>query len=111
VKEKILVSALILIQCGCASKQPCPDVSEEPVSECRAKQACIGNKWTHGIALILGGMGAGANGTNQAQKTTDDCIDRNLSAQRSNAGIQSAEVKCVSERISNTEIVTKCAPN
>lgn len=105
---KVLLSlAAIVFMSNCASKSTCADISEEPVSTCRAKNACGGVGTS--LAIIFGGMGAGMSGQqNQAANNYNACIDNNLSAQRANAGVRSNNYKCETVKISDTESKTSC---
>jgi hypothetical protein len=114
----LTIAIILLAISACASKEPCPDVIQEPVSLCRAKQECngssTGSKILHGIALALGGMGAGMSGNpnnNAAAAQERQCIDSSLSSQRANAGLPSNALVCESEKISDTETITHCRPN
>lgn len=82
---------------GCAStKRPCPSVEEESVSLCRANRACMPSGFLGNLGLILGGG-----------SVVDACVDRNLSAQRLNAGIKSNSATCYSEKIGD-RVKTVC---
>lgn len=68
---------------GCASAKKCPDVSEEAVSICRAQIACKPSA----ASAFFGGFSAGFNHTsNQSENNYNACLDRNLVAQKANAG-------------------------
>lgn len=100
---------MIIMTVGCASNRNCPD---EAVSICRAKQEC-GNGGISAFAMVLGGIGSGLSGQrNQANDQYNRCIDNSLRAQRNNTGTvgpaNTADVKCETERISDTEVITKC---
>ena len=91
----------------------CPNIVEEPVSMCRAKIACggksLGSKILTALSMMLSGAGAGAHGHNQAAAQNERCIDDNLDAQRSSAGLPVAtRVHCESIRTSNNTVETNC---
>jgi hypothetical protein len=101
---------LLTVTTACASSQKCPDVSEEAVSSCRAEVACGKGKFSTALAMILGGMGAGASGSsrNQASDNYDTCVARNLSAQKANAGLQDNTQHCTSRRVADDRVETDC---
>lgn len=102
--KTILVSLVVFLS-SCASKEVCPDINQEPVSYCRAKQACTKNKTLAFIGVFLGGIGGGRN---DAANTIESCVDRNISAQKANTGIVSNDYRCISKDVGNGKIETQC---
>lgn len=64
---------------GCATtpKKYCPSISEEPISICRAKQACAHGGTKLGIFLTGVGGGDGVTPYNR-------CVERDLIVQEAN---------------------------
>ena len=103
---------LLLVIVGCAGSPTCRTEIEEPVSQCRAHRACISSsssgKALQFIANLLGGMGSGLAGDPQAPSQTEICIEREMSNQRANAGIEDTTQRCKIRRTSRNELAVEC---
>lgn len=100
---------LCMLLTGCAGSRTCPDESVEAVSVCRAEAACGRGTARNFFATLLGGMGSGMSGQrNGAVDVYDQCVDRNLRAQKLNAGIPDNSVRCKSRRVASDEFETTC---
>ena len=79
---------ILLTHCKSADKsESCKNATEEPISTCRAKQACRNHNTSVGLGV---GFGIGANtqfGVGQRIGTDDytNCIDRELDQQKAEA--------------------------
>ncbi len=77
----------------------CLPPEEEPVSRCRAEKNCSKNRGLTTAALALGAIGAGNTGRNKAAEQLSDCIDSDLSTQKSRAGLPVGDkTKCRTEK-------------
>lgn len=101
--------ALFLILSSCATMSDCPTAEQERVSNCRAEITCGKGSVRLGLAAFFGGMGSGMNHTRDSSMDNyHNCVDREMSAQMANAGIQDNSVKCVSEKVSDDRVETRC---
>lgn len=105
-----IIFLLAFVSVGCASKtlSDCPAEIIEPVSTCRAEVQCGKGKFMTYFAIMLSGAGAGSSGRNQAMDNYNQCIENNLDAQRSNAGIQSTTLNCTSTDLGGGMSKTVC---
>lgn len=108
--KTIFVITSILFLSGCAGKQisDCSTVQQESVSQCRAEAVCGKGKWSTGMGFVMSGMGAGSSGKNLAVENYSSCVDRDLDAQRSNAGIQSTVLNCQTKDLGDGISKTTC---
>lgn len=100
---KLIIIIASLMVSACASKQPCKDALEEPVSQCRAEAECHPGA----LALVLGGMGAGANGSNPVQTSRKQCVIDNMAAQARKAGKPVVSTHCMSTA-DGEDVSTNC---
>ncbi len=103
--KKLSIYFMILFLSSCATSRMCPSVEAEPVSTCRAKAECGGG------GAAIGMMLAGFNPTsrpNSAIVQYDQCIENSLSAQRSNAGVQSNNYNCKTVETYPGHFESKC---
>jgi len=79
-------AVLVMIAAGCAGKPVCRNEIEEPISVCRAERSCGKGSFGLGLGMALSGMGAGmSHSSNQSVDNYNQCVDRNLYAQKLNA--------------------------
>ena len=104
-RTKIVSLTIGLLMVGCASARVCPSVGNEAISLCRAEAACGKGSAGNIIGTIFGNVGGGEN---SAVRNYNNCIDRNLIAQRINSGVQSTSVRCVSTRLATDQVETRC---
>lgn len=69
---------------------------------------CGNGSFLHGLAMVLGGAGTAYGGKNQASDNYNSCVENQLDAMRSNAGIPNNTIRCISRQIASDEIQTVC---
>jgi hypothetical protein len=86
---KILFAVVMVYFCiGCTTTKKCSDISDEPVSPCRAQQACGQGTARMYFAFILGGIGSGLTGQpNAVVDNYNKCVDSDLNNQKLNQTI------------------------
>lgn len=106
---KISIWFLALSLIGCASGSKCPTETEQAVSTCRAETACGKGTFGHVFGSILSGMGSGlSHQPNAARNNYDSCIDRNIAAQKANAGLPDTTVRCKTRKVASDQTETVC---
>lgn len=103
--KRLTLSLFVLSSLGCAHNQSvsdsddnqnvaCASVEKEPVSSCRAEQICS----QKGFKTIF----------KSGREELKECIDRELSVQKANAGVKDNEQTCVTTRVNKDKIKTVC---
>lgn len=74
--NSLYILFFLAILTSCASTQSCPSVEDEPVSTCRAHEACGTHSFAGFASAAFGGLNSGG--------ALSSCIDRELQAQAIN---------------------------
>ena len=103
----IILLPVFFFASGCATATKCASQSAEPVSSCRAEAACGRGSFGNVFGTLLAGFNP-TNTPNRAVANYNDCVDRDLRAQQSNAGVRSNSYVCRSEETSPGEYRAQC---